>query len=43
MNQRMNLSALAKLMREALNILNGYVTNICENFAMVANGDLTKC
>ena len=33
---------LAKLMREALNILNGYVTNICENFAMVANGDLTK-
>ena len=33
---------LARLMREALNILNGYVTNICENFAMVANGDLTK-
>lgn len=29
-------------MREAINILDGYVKNICENFAKVAAGDLTR-
>lgn len=36
------LGELAKLLRESLNVLDGYVKNICENFAMVANGDLTR-
>lgn len=36
------LGVLAKTMRESLNILSGYVKEICENFEMVARGDLTK-
>lgn len=36
------LGVLAKIMRESINILSGYVDEICENFEMVANGDLTK-
>jgi len=36
------LGILAKAMRESINILNGYVKNICENFAKVAEGDLTR-
>ncbi len=36
------LGVLAKAMRESLNILDGYVKNICENFAKVADGDLTR-
>ena len=33
---------LAKAMRESINSLDGYVKNICENFAKVADGDLTR-
>lgn len=33
---------LAKSLSESINILDGYVKNICENFTMVANGDLTR-
>lgn len=36
------LGTLAKLMRESINILDGYVKEICENFEKVANGDLTQ-
>lgn len=36
------LGSLAKTMRESLNILDGYVKEICENFECVAQGDLTK-
>ncbi len=36
------LGNLAKLMRESINILSGYVKEICENFEMVASGDLTQ-
>lgn len=36
------LGDLAKNMRESINILSGYVKEICENFELVANGDLTK-
>ncbi len=36
------LGTLAKLMRESINILDGYVIEICENFEKVANGDLTQ-
>lgn len=36
------LGILAKAMRESLNILSGYVREICANFELVANGDLTK-
>lgn len=36
------LGVLAKAMRESLSILAGYVQEICDNFEMVANGDLTK-
>jgi methyl-accepting chemotaxis protein len=36
------LGVMAKTMREALNILDGYVKEICENFEKVAQGDLTK-
>lgn len=36
------LGILAKAMRESINILDGYVKNICENFAKVADGDLTR-
>lgn len=36
------LGMLAKEMRESLDILDGYVKEICENFELVANGDLTK-
>ena len=36
------LGVLAKTMRESINILDGYVDEICENFEKVANGDLTK-
>ena len=36
------LGVLAKTMRESINILDGYVDEICENFEMVAEGDLTK-
>ncbi len=36
------LGVLAKTMRESLNILDGYVKEICHNFEQVANGDLTK-
>ena len=36
------LGVLAKTMRESINILDGYVDEICENFEMVADGDLTK-
>lgn len=36
------LGVLAKAMRESINILNDYVKNICENFAKVADGDLTR-
>ncbi len=33
---------LVKLLRESIHILNGYVKNICENFTMLSNGDLTR-
>lgn len=36
------LGVLAKAMRESINILDGYVKEICENFEQVASGDLTK-
>ena len=36
------LGVLAKTMRESLNILSGYVKEICENFEMVAQGDLSQ-
>ena len=36
------LGELATTMRESINILSGYVDEICENFEKVANGDLTK-
>ncbi len=36
------LGVLATTMRESLEILYGYVQEICENFEAVANGDLTK-
>uniref|UniRef100_UPI004056D98A methyl-accepting chemotaxis protein n=1 Tax=Acetatifactor sp. TaxID=1872090 RepID=UPI004056D98A len=36
------LGVLAKTMRESIIILDGYVKEICENFELVANGDLTK-
>ncbi len=36
------LGVMAKTMREALNILDGYVEEICENFEMVAKGDLSQ-
>ena len=36
------LGVLAKTMRESINILDGYVDEICENFEKVAEGDLTK-
>ncbi len=36
------LGNLAKLMRESINILSGYVKEICENFEMVASGNLTQ-
>lgn len=36
------LGSLAKTMKESLIILDGYVKEICENFELVANGDLTK-
>ncbi len=36
------LGILAKAMRESINILDGYVKNIVENFAKVAEGDLTR-
>lgn len=36
------LGVLATTMRESINILNGYVEEICDNFEMVANGDLTR-
>lgn len=36
------LGVLAKTMRESINILDGYVEEICDNFELVANGDLTK-
>ncbi len=36
------LGTLAKAMRESINILDGYVKEICENFELVASGDLTK-
>lgn len=36
------LGLLAKTMRESINILDGYVREICENFERVANCDLTK-
>lgn len=36
------LGVLAKTMRESINILDGYVKEICENFELVAGGDLTK-
>ncbi|MBR5577919.1 MAG: MCP four helix bundle domain-containing protein [Lachnospiraceae bacterium] len=36
------LGNLAKVMRESITILNGYVQEICENFEKVAKGDLTR-
>jgi len=36
------LGNLAKTMRESINILSGYIHEICENFEQVAEGDLTK-
>ena len=36
------LGVLATTMRESIHILNGYVEEICENFEMVAGGDLTR-
>lgn len=36
------LGNLAKTMRESINILSGYVHEICDNFEQVARGDLTK-
>lgn len=36
------LGVLAKTMRESINILDGYVHEICDNFELVANGNLTK-
>jgi len=36
------LGVLAKSMRESINILSDYVKNICENFDMVAEGNLTR-
>ena len=36
------LGVLAKTMRESLNILSDYVKEICENFEMVARGNLTQ-
>ena len=36
------LGVLAKTMRESLRILDDYVREICENFELVANGDLSK-
>ncbi len=36
------LGNLAKTMRESINILSGYISEICENFEQVAEGDLTK-
>ncbi len=36
------LGVLAKTMRESINILDGYVREICDNFELVADGDLTK-
>ena len=36
------LGVLATTMRESINILDGYVDEICENFEKVASGDLTK-
>ena len=36
------LGGLAQTMRESINILNNYVHEICENFEMIASGDLTK-
>lgn len=36
------LGTLAKTMRESISILDSYVKEICENFEMVANGNLTK-
>ncbi len=36
------LGTLAKLMRESINILDGYVKEICVNFEKVAEGDLTQ-
>lgn len=36
------LGVLAKSIRESMNILDGYVKEICDNFEMVASGDLTK-
>lgn len=36
------LGVLATTMRESINILNDYVKEICANFELVANGNLTK-
>lgn len=36
------LGTLAKSLKEAINFLDEYVKNICENFATVAQGDLTR-
>ena len=36
------LGGLATVMRESIMILNSYVKEICDNFQMVAKGDLTK-
>ncbi len=36
------LGHLAKTMRESIDILDGYVKNIVENFGKVASGDLTR-
>lgn len=36
------LGVLAKSIRESMNILDGYVKEICDNFEMLASGDLTK-
>lgn len=36
------LGELATTMRESINILSGYIDEICENFEKLANGDLTK-
>lgn len=36
------LGDLAKSMRESINILDGYVKEICDNFELVAKGDLAQ-
>ena len=36
------LGELARTMKESIHILSGYVQEICENFELVAKGDLTK-